>query len=88
MTGPLHSSSRSITVVVGAALLVMAAALLGCAGGPKPLDVVIPGDMTGAEEVRVIEYLGSNAGDSGCRSYRAGGWFGRDHGCEEGLKTK
>ena len=63
MTGPLHSSSRLVTAVAGAFLLVMAGTLLGCAGGPKPLDVVIPGDITGAEEVRVIEYLGSNAGE-------------------------
>lgn len=63
MTGPLHSSSRSIAAAAVATVLAMAAGLLGCAGGPKPLDVVIPGDMIGAEEVRVIEYLGSNAGE-------------------------
>ncbi len=64
MTGPLHSSSRLVTAVAIAALfVVVTAALLGCAGGPKPLDVLIPGDITGAEEVRVIEYLGSNAGE-------------------------
>jgi len=63
MTGPFHFSSRRITAVVAAAL-VMAAGLLGCAGGPKTLDVVIPGDMAGEDEVRVIEYLGSNAGES------------------------
>jgi len=62
MTGPLHSSSRRITAVVTAAL-VMAGGLVGCASGPKVLDVVIPGDAAGAEEVRVIEYLGSNAGE-------------------------
>ena len=62
MTGPFHFSSRRITAVVAAAL-VMAGGLLGCASGPKTLDVVIPGDMAGGGEVRVIEYLGSNAGE-------------------------
>ena len=62
MTGPLFSSFRRITAVVAAAL-VMGGGLLGCVGGPKPLDVVIPGDTAGVEEARVIEYLGSNAGE-------------------------
>lgn len=62
MTGPLLSSFRPITVTV-IATLVMAGGLLGCAGGPKTLDVVIPGDTAGVEEARVIEYLGSNAGE-------------------------
>ena len=62
MKGSLFSSFRRITATVVAALA-LAGGLLGCASGPKVLDVVIPGDVVGAEEVRVIEYLGSNAGE-------------------------
>lgn len=56
-------SFRRTTAVAVSALLALTAGLLGCAGGPKPLDVVMPGGTADAGEVRVIEYLGSDAGE-------------------------
>jgi len=62
MKSPFLLSFRRTAVVVAAALTLVGG-LLGCASGPGPLNVMIPGDVAGSGEVRVIEYLGSKSGE-------------------------
>lgn len=63
----LAAAARAVRVgragLCALALLAAALVLAGCAGGPKPLDVVIPGGPVDAGQVFVIEYAGSDAGE-------------------------